>query len=123
MDIGKHKDNYEFYEGFEDEAEIIISIANETYHFWNGYFEDIFGAPKMNGISWIGFTRDYNELINAFSDNCIECVIEPEEYIKDLELYVNQDFTYEETSEVLSCLINILKEAEASKLIVLVKSN
>ena len=80
MDIGKRKDDYVFYEGYEGEKEIIISLPDIAYHIWDGYFDDIFGNPQSTENGWIGFTRDYNEFINAFEEECIECAIEPEEY-------------------------------------------
>ena len=123
MDIGKHKDDYKFYEGYEGEKEIIISLPGIVYHFWDGYFEDIFGNPQSTENGWIGFTRDYNEFINAFEDECIECAIEPEEYLKDLMLYQNQSFSYNETADVLNCLITIMTMAKEKQICVLVRVN
>ena len=70
MDIGKRKDDYVFYEGYEGEKEIIISLPDIAYHIWDGYFDDIFGNPQSTENGWIGFTRDYNEFINAFEEEC-----------------------------------------------------
>lgn len=63
MDTGKRKDDYRFYEGYEGEKEVIISLPDIVYHIWDGFFEDIFGNPKTTDDGWIGFTRDYNEFI------------------------------------------------------------
>lgn len=125
MDIGKRKDDYEFYEGYEGEKDVAISLPDITYHIWEGYFEDIFGNPQSTDKGWAGFTRDYNEFINTFDDNYIECAIEPEEYLKDVLLYKDkgQLFDYGESEMVLNLLIAIMKEAEEKKLYVFVKVN
>lgn len=42
MDIGNLKNNYTFYEGYEDEDEIVLYIeTDEAIHIWEGYFDDI----------------------------------------------------------------------------------
>ena len=43
MDIGNLKNNFTFYDGYEDESEIVLCIEKEeTVHIWEGYFDDIF---------------------------------------------------------------------------------
>lgn len=38
MDIGNLKNNYTFYEGYEDEDEIVLYIeTDEAIHIWEGY--------------------------------------------------------------------------------------
>ncbi len=123
MDIGKHEDIYRFYEGYEGEKEIIISLSDTTYHFWDGYFEDIFGNPQSSATGWTGFTRDYNECINAFEDTCIECALIPNEYLKDLKLYQGHNFMYPETKDVLECLIKIMENSIEKGEYVYVKVN
>ena len=123
MDTGKRKDDYRFYEGYEGEKEVIISLPDIVYHIWDGFFEDIFGSPKTTDDGWIGFTRDYNEFINAFEDDCIECAIDPEEYLRDLILYQNQSFSYNETVDVLDCLIALMSRSKELQICVLVKVN
>lgn len=123
MDTGKRKDDYEFYEGYEGEKEVIISLPDIVYHIWDGYFEDIFGNPQTTDEGWIGFTRDYNEFINAFEDDCIECAVEPEEYLRDLLLYQGQTFSYNETVDVFKCLIALMTKAKELRICVLVKVN
>ncbi len=123
MDTGKRKDDYKFYEGYEGEKEVIISMPDIAYHFWDGYFEDIFGNPQTTDEGWSGFTRDYNEFINAFEDDCIECAIEPEEYLRDLMLYQEQSFSYNETVDVLDCLITIMTTAKEKQICVFVRVN
>ena len=123
MDTGKRKDDYKFYEGYEGEIEVIISMPDIAYHFWDGYFEDIFSNPQTTDEGWSGFTRDYNEFINAFEDDCIECAIEPEEYLRDLMLYQEQSFSYNETVDVLDCLITIMTTAKEKQICVFVRVN
>lgn len=123
MDTGKRKDDYKFYEGYEGEKEVIISLPDIVYHIWDGYFEDIFGNPQTTDGGWTGFTRDYNEFINAFEDECIECAVEPEEYLGDLVLYQGQSFSYNETVDVLNCLITIMTTSKEKQMCVLVRVN
>ena len=123
MDIGKRKDDYTFYEGYEGEKEIIISLPEMVYHIWDGYFGDIFENPQLTENGWIGFTRDYNEFINAFEDDCIEVAVDSEEYLRDLLLYQNQSFSYKETKDVLNCLITIMQTAKEKQMCVLVRVN
>ncbi|MCR5108766.1 MAG: hypothetical protein K6B28_11450 [Lachnospiraceae bacterium] len=123
MDTGKRKDDYKFYQGFEGEKEVIISLPDIAYHIWDGYFKDIFGNPHTTDEGWIGFTRDYNEFINAFEDECIECAIDPEEYLRDLILYQGQSFSYNETTDLLNCLIMIMTTSKEKQMCVLVRVN
>ena len=123
MHTGMHKDDYKFYEGYEGEKEVIISLPDMAYHIWDGYFEDIFGNPQITDGGWIGFTRDYNEFINAFEDECIECAVEPKEYLRDLVLYQGQSFSYNETVDVLNCLITIMTISKEKQMCVLVRVN
>ncbi len=123
MDTGKHRDNYTFYEGYEGEREIILSLSDVSYHIWDGYFEDIFGNPIVEEDGWNGFTRDYNEFVNTFDDECVECAIMPEEYLRDIKLYVGQTFSYKETQEMLDLLQGILTEAIESQECLFVRIN
>lgn len=107
----KYNENYQYYEGFEGEQEIIITIHYSIYHIWDGYFEDIFGGPVNTKNGWIGFTRDYNEFINAFDENIKEYTINKEEYLEDLMLYKGRKFRFDETIDVLDCLIELLVTA------------
>lgn len=121
MGIGAHRDDYTFYKGYEGEPEVIISLPNISYHFWDGYFEDIFGDPIFEEKGWTGFTRDYNEFINAFDDACIECAVMPDEYLRDLERYIGKSFSFVETDKALDRLISLMKEAQEAKECVLVR--
>ena len=113
MDIGKI-DNEKFYEGFEGEEEVEISVANEnmeTLHIWEGYFSDIFCEPSLDGKGWNGFTRDYNQCEGAF-DDCGEAIVtDLQEYIDDLKIYENRKFKFEETKEVYELICSWLSEA------------
>ena len=43
MAIRNLNNNYTFYEGYEDENEIVLYIeTDEAIHIWEGYFGDIF---------------------------------------------------------------------------------
>ena len=109
MDIGKLKNNYEYYEGYEGEEEIVLeSVENPTLniHIWNGYFEDIFDSPNMNGMGWHGFTRDYHQDEGAYSGE--RHILDLEEYKDDLLLYENKKYNYPETSEVFSLILDFL---------------
>lgn len=64
MDIGKLENNASFYEGYEDEPEVFLSIKDMPelcVHIWDGYFEDIFSDPHVGINGWTGFTRNYQE--------------------------------------------------------------
>ena len=123
MDIGKLDMDKTYYDGYEGESEVIISLPTKEYHFWEGYFEDIFDTSDLSDVEWKGFTRDYNECTCTFSDDNIECAIMPKEYLDDLKLYVNHTFEYEETKDVLEKLLNIFEEAYAKDICVLVRVN
>ena len=70
MGIGKTSDNYTFYEGYEGEPEIILIIPNEDIlHIWEGYFDDIYDTPSLDGNGWKGFTRDYHQMEGIFADD------------------------------------------------------
>lgn len=123
MDGGKLKVDNTYYEGYEGEKEIVITFLETEYHFWEGYFEDIFGTPVLSDTGWHGFTKDYNEFDNAFDDETIECAVPAEEYLDDLRLYRNRSFEYEETADVLQTLVHIFEKAEKMKDNILVRVN
>lgn len=123
MDIGKRNDDYTFYEGYEGEKEIIITTPAISYHIWDGYFEDIFGNPAYDSNGWNGFTRDYNECVNMFDDEQVECAILPEEYLSDLNNYYDREFTYDETKDVIKLLSDILGETQKQNTSLLIRVN
>ncbi len=112
MDIGKLKNNYEYYNGFEGEEEIILECVNNpifNIHIWNGYFEDIFDNPNIDGKGWHGFTRDYHQDEGAYSGE--KCVINLKEYRDDLLLYKDKQYSFSETAEVFSLILDFLQYA------------
>ena len=116
MDTGKTIDNYKFFEGFEGEPEIVIEaeMTNmEILHIWDGYFDDIFREPNLDGNGWLGFTRDYHQCEGAFGDDSEAIITNISEYLEDLKLYEKRHFDYDETKEVYdllcSWLENVLK--------------
>lgn len=119
MDTGKIIDNYDFYEGFEDEPEIVFKSDDPNMpilHIWDGYFDDILREPNLDGKGWTGFTRDYHQCEGAFDDNGNETSITNIlEYLSDLELYKNRSFDYGETKSVYELICSWLKTAIAKK--------
>lgn len=115
MDIGKLKNNKQYYQGYDGESEVILSIENHpefSLHIWEGYFEDIFGTPISSDKGWVGFTRDYQEGIYTFSDEDTTFEIKNvNEYFQDLSQYRNRHFNYEETSGCLNLIMTFFKYA------------
>lgn len=112
MGIGKISDNYTYYEGYEGEPEIILSLA-DTYaiHIWEGYFDDIYDSPSLDGNGWTGFTRDYHQLEGIFSNDETTAVVNPKEYLEDLMLYKDKAFEYDETSHVFELMADLFNKA------------
>ena len=126
MDIGRIKNNDTFYKGYEGEPQIMVSIKGDEelcLHIWDGYFEDIFGHPSIDGKGWIGFTRDYNQMEGVFSGetDCCE-IVSPEEYLKDLSACQINTFQYEETKQAAELLCEFLRYAVDKGKTVLVTS-
>lgn len=114
MGIGKI-DNYKFYKGYEDEPEIEFSTSDEnmeTLHIWDGFFDDIFREPSLDGNGWNGFTKDYHQCEGAFDDGGEGIITELQEYIDDLKIYENRKFDYKETKEVYELIYSWLIEAQ-----------
>ena len=112
MDIGNLKNNYTYYEGYEDEGEIVLCIeADQAIHIWEGYFDDIYDTPTLNGNGWKGFTRDYHQFEGVFSEDGGIAEIDPSEYLEDLMLYKEKTFEFEETTEVFRLIVSFLEEA------------
>lgn len=118
MDTGKIINNYTYYEGFEDEPEIVLSTEVENMpvlHIWDGYFDDIFREPKLDGKGWTGFTRDYHQLEGAFGDDNEMLITEIDEYLNDLKTYATRCFDYDETKAVYDLLCSWLETAICNK--------
>lgn len=112
MDIGNLKNNYTFYDGYEDEGEIVLCIeADQAIHVWEGYFDDIFDTPSLDGNGWKGFTRDYHQFEGIFSENGGVYEINPAEYLEDLMLYKEKNFDFDETRDVLNLVASLLEKA------------
>lgn len=112
MDIGKTNDNYTFYEGYEGESEIILIIPNEDIiHIWEGYFDDIYDTPSLDGNGWKGFTRDYHQIEGIFADDNAETEVNATEYLEDLMLYENKIFEYDETTQVFDLMVSLFEKA------------
>lgn len=104
-------DNYTFYEGYEEEPEIILSLEGTSFHIWDGYFEDIYDTPPLDGNGWRGFTKDYNQMEGIFSDDDTVVEIDPKEYLADLMLYKNKAFDFKETLRVFDLLVSLFEKA------------
>lgn len=118
MDTGKTVDNYIYYEGFEDEPEIILSTDDkniQVLHIWDGYLSDILREPNVDGNGWTGFTRDYHQLEGAFGDEDEMLITEIDEYLDDLKSYGNRCFDYEETKDVYDLLCSWLETVIKNK--------
>mgnify|MGYP004521768071 CR=1 FL=1 len=119
MDTGK-LNNTIFYEGYEGEGEIILSLSDPknktTIHVWDGYFEDIFGNPIKSDAEWIGFTKDYQESVRTFDGE--ERIAFPtlSEYLSDLKNYENHSFSYPESRDCLNLLISFFEKALSASL-------
>ena len=112
MDIGNLKNNYTYYEGYEDEGKIVLCIeADQAIHIWEGYFDDIYDTPTLDGNGWKGFTRDYHQFEGVFSEDGGITEIDPSEYLEDLLLYKEKSFEFEETTEVFNLMVSFLEEA------------
>lgn len=115
IDIGMFKNNYDFYNGYEGECEVVLSIKSNQklmLHIWEGYFEDIFGKPVFNENGWNGFTRDYQEGMGVFSEDGKNIIVNIKEYLADLKHYEDEFFPYEATRACLNLLIVFFEYAQ-----------
>ena len=115
MDTGKLVNNTVFYEGFEDEPEVELFIAENSefnIHIWVGYISDIYDTPIFDGNEWKGFTRDYQQEVGTYEEQDIE--IDVYEYYLDLMNYKDKKFRFEETKECYNLLRTFLEYAKAN---------
>lgn len=116
MDIGKLENNATFYNGFEDEPEVSLSITEEPnicIYVWDGYFEFIFGDPVLDGKGWQGFTRDYNQLERTLGNDDYE-IKNPMEYLEDLLTYTAKNYEDENTKNCFELIRLFFEYAVAS---------
>ena len=116
MDIGKLKNNKVYRElDFCDDEIILMLKENPEFnlYIWEGYFDDIFGEPPLNGLGWRGFTRDVCEFAGAFSRKNGEGteLSDLEEYLSDLLEYEDKSFRFPETREVFNLVADFLRYA------------
>ena len=114
MGTGNTKDNYKFFEGFNDEPEIILEAQNtdlQILHIWDGYFDDILQEPNLDGRGWLGFTRDYQQCDGAFGENSEDVITDISEYLDDLRQYKHHHFDYNESRDVYNLLCFWLENA------------
>jgi len=123
MGTGKIKNNSIFYDGYEGEPQIFLMIKDcieLNISIWDGYFEDIFGTPSLDGNGWHGFTKDYNQMEGAFADGVESAEIDPKIYLTDLCVYTGKQFDYEETAQVVSLIKCFLEYAVENQRTVIV---
>ena len=114
MEARKITDDYTYYDGFEDEAEIIPDVLHmnmKVLHIWDGYLDDILREPNLDGNGWLGFTRDYHQCEGAFGRRGEEIIRDIPEYLSDMKSYAGRHFDYKETAEVYHMLCSWLEEA------------
>jgi len=118
MDIGRFKNNTEYYEGYEEEPELILTLKgleSNTLHIWEGYFDDIFSDPQKSNDIWFGFTRDYQECTGAWGDTAFAEIKCPKEYLEDIQSYEEHNFEYEESEGVKELIMQFLQFAVTNK--------
>lgn len=127
MDIAKLKNNWEYYDDsyvVTDEVKIHLKESPEfNLHIDETYFFDIFGNPIFNGKPWVGFTRDYQEIVNGWEKETeIENI---DEYIRDMLRYKNREreLDFEETPEVFNLILDFLTYAKETGQTVIVEKD
>lgn len=119
MDIGMLKNNYTFYDGYEDEPEVELYFSENkefNIHIWSGYISDIYDEPIFDGTEWTGFTRDYQQEVGTYEATGIE--INVSEYLNDLLQYNDKHFRLEETSDCFNLLRYFLEYAKHNNIAV-----
>lgn len=114
MDTGKLINNNAFYEGYEGEPEIVLTIQEVpaySIHLWEGYFDDIFEPPIIDGKGWTGFTRDIQQMEGVFSSSGTSAHINASEYLDDLMSYDGKVFEYVESSDAFALIADFLRYA------------
>lgn len=124
--IGHLKDDKTYYFGHKGEPGIRMTLINHSefsLYIWEGYFSDIFSDPPMFIKPWKGFTKEYQGLTGLFAGVDSEIILDPSDYITDLELYKDRTFHYEETMKVYQLLVEFLELARKWRSPILVQWN
>ena len=109
MAIGRTIDNFKFYNGFEGETDVIFQSNITRFRVWEGYLDDIFAHPPLDGKGWSGLARDYNQMEGPFLNGLGE--VDPKEYLDDLKTYTREQFDDPNDKELLFELIGFFQSA------------
>lgn len=121
--ISETLNNAGFFDGFETQNEIILSLVEKpefNLHIYEGYFYKIFGLPVLDSKEWNGFTRDYNKRERVFGDDKY-IITDIKEYLDDMLIYSGKDFKNEKVDECYHLLYNFLKFAMENNYRILVQ--
>lgn len=105
---------------------VTISIVGDPHvpvKFWYGYLEDLLRNPAGNPRVWKGFTRDFHTKKGAFSKKAHTSVVDPEEYLWDVNMYENREFQYADTAVVFREIQELLIFAGSIKKAVRISVN
>ena len=126
MDTGLLRNNYTYYEGFEGEEEVVLSLDSDSdvaIHVWVGYLDDILREPVLNDSEWTGLTRDYHQAEGAFSQEGESVTVYPEEYLEDMKNYSERQFDEPETAGAFQLIVAFLELAVQKKTLVKIQVN
>ena len=124
MDIGNLKENTKYYEGFEDEEEMIFTIEGENnidLHIWRGYFDSLFDNYDYKEQNKKGFTKDYHLCEGVYNMKEKNRIDKVDEYLNDLLTYKNIKFTYPEAEKCLQLIIELFEYAKQNNKRVLIE--
>lgn len=123
MDIGNLKENNKYYEGFEDEDEMIFTIEDVNdidLHIWRGYFEEIFFDYDSKKRIKKGFTKDCHLCTGAFDFVNNVRIDKVDEYLEDLLTYKDKGIKDVNTKECLLLIIELFEYAKSQNKAVLI---
>lgn len=115
MGTGKLNIKKDFTEGYGDEPYVYLEMKNPdnfSLKIWEGLFSDLLDNPDLSGKGWKGFTRDYHEYEGIWNGNEEMVQIDVREYLKDIDNYMGQSFSYEETPIMVEALREFLIYAD-----------
>ena len=110
MDTGRLKGNTEFYDGFEGEGVITLSIDGRPEYYieiWDGYMDGFFCNPPLDGKGWNGFTRDYNQCEGAFEGGDF-LITNVKEYLDDMQVTAPKEYEDEASAKCYALLLDFL---------------